>query len=80
MKEIELKDVVAGLSALIDDAVEGNPTIITRDGRRQVVLLSFDEYQRLSNIPSLGRLLAAFPGEAGDIPVRRRRAPRRVDI
>jgi hypothetical protein len=34
MKEIELKDAAAGLSALMDDAVEGDPTIITRDGHR----------------------------------------------
>jgi antitoxin Phd len=68
------------LSSVIDAAAAGEPTVITRDGLRQAVLLSFDEYQRLSNVPSLGRLLAAFPGEAGDIPVRRRRAPRKVDL
>ena len=35
MKEIELEDAKATLSALIDRAVTGEPTVITRDGRRE---------------------------------------------
>ena len=80
MKEIQLKDAKATLSAVVDEAVSGRPAVITRHGRKEAVILSFDEYQRLANVPSFGRLLAAFPGEASDIPPRRRRRPRDVDL
>ena len=70
MREIQLKDAKATLSAVVDQAVRGNPAVITRHGRKEAVVLSFDEYEKLSNVPSLGRLLASFPGEEEDIPVR----------
>ncbi|MBA3448657.1 MAG: type II toxin-antitoxin system Phd/YefM family antitoxin [Pseudaminobacter sp.] len=70
MKEIQLKDAKAKLSAVIDEAASGNPAIITRHGRKEAVILSFSEYERLSRVPSFGQLLMAFPGEAGDIPER----------
>lgn len=80
MKEIQLKDAKATLSAVVDQAVSGNPAIITRHGKREAVVLSFAEYERLSHVPSLGRLLAAFPGEEGDIPPRSKTPSRVVDF
>jgi antitoxin Phd len=80
MKEIQLKDAKATLSAVIDEAVSGRPAVITRRGRKEAVVLSFEDYERLANVPSFGRLLAAFPGEAADIPQRRRRPLRDVDL
>ena len=77
MREIQLKDAKATLSAVVDRAVAGEPAVIARHGRPQAVVVSFEEFERLSKVPSLGRLLAAFPGEAGDLPERRRR-PRRA--
>ena len=68
MREIQLKDAKATLSAVVDQAVRGNPAIITRHGKREAVVLSFDEYEKLLHVPSFGRLLAAFPGEPDDIP------------
>ena len=79
MKEIQPKDAKATLSAVVDEAVSGRPAVITRRGRKEAVIISFEEYQRLASVPSFGRLLAAFPGEAGDIPPRRRNPPRDVD-
>ena len=73
MKEIQLKDAKATLSAVVDEAVSG------RRGRKEAVIISLEEYQRLASVPSFGRLLAAFPREAGDIPPRRRNPPRDVD-
>ncbi|MGE7468650.1 type II toxin-antitoxin system Phd/YefM family antitoxin [Bosea sp. NPDC003192] len=70
MREIQLKDAKATLSAVVDQAVGGTPSIITRHGRKDAVILSFEDYERLARAPSFGRLLAAFPGEAEDIPVR----------
>jgi antitoxin Phd len=59
MREIQLKDAKATLSAVVDQAVAGEPAIITRHGRKQAVILSFEDYQRLSRVPSFGQLLAA---------------------
>ncbi|MGE0502901.1 MAG: type II toxin-antitoxin system Phd/YefM family antitoxin [Rhizobiaceae bacterium] len=72
MKEIQLKDAKATLSAVVDGAVAGEPAIITRHGRKEAVILSFEEYQRLSSIPSFGELLTSFPGDEDDIPPRER--------
>jgi antitoxin Phd len=70
MREIQLRDAKASLSAVVDDAVRGEPAIITRHGKPEVVVLSFAEWQRLSHVPSFGQLLMAAPLEAGDLPPR----------
>ena len=57
MHEIQLRDAKATLSAVVDQARQGQPSIITRHGRPQAVILSFEEWQRLSRVPSFGRLL-----------------------
>ncbi|MER8548228.1 MULTISPECIES: type II toxin-antitoxin system Phd/YefM family antitoxin [unclassified Mesorhizobium] len=80
MREIQLKDAKATLSAVVDQAVAGEPAIITRHGRKQAVILSFEDYQRLSRVPSFGRLLAAFPGDKDDIPPRSRKPARKVAL
>lgn len=80
MREIQLKDAKATLSAVVDQAVRGNPAVITRHGRKEAVVLSFDEYEKLSHVPSFGRLLASFPGDEDDIPVRAGKAGRPVDL
>lgn len=70
MKEIQLKDAKATLSAVVDQAVAGEPTVITRHGRKEAVLVSFEEWERVSKAPSFADLLLAFPGEPEDIPER----------
>ena len=80
MREIQLKDAKATLSAVVDQAVRGNPAIITRHGRKEAVVLSFEEYKKLSHVPSFGRLLAAFPGDETDIPPRSNMPSRTVDL
>ena len=76
MKSIGLKEARASFSAIVDQAFAGEPVAITRHGRADVVLLSYEEYARLSNVPSFGDILAAFPAEADDIPVRNRKTSR----
>lgn len=76
MKEAQLKDVKATFSAVVDQAIAGEPTIVTRHGRKEAVILSFEEYERLSKVPTFGELLAAFPGEADDIPERNQKPSR----
>ena len=70
MQEIQLRDAKATLSAVIDEAQRGEPSIITRHGRPAAVVLSFEEWQRLSQVPSFGRLLMAAPLDADDLPAR----------
>ena len=36
MREVRLREAKATLSAVVDDAVRGEPSIITRHGRREV--------------------------------------------
>lgn len=80
MREIQLKEAKATLSAVVDQAVSGHPAVITRHGKKEAVVLSFQEYEKLSHVPSFGRLLAAFPGDEGDIPPRGKAPTRGVDL
>ncbi len=70
MQEIQLRDAKARLSAVIDQARPGEASIITRHGRPEAVVLSFEEWQRLSRVPSFGRLLMAAPLTPDDLPAR----------
>ena len=70
MHEIQLRDAKATLSAVIDQARKGEPSVITRHGRREAVVLSFEEWERLAHVPSFGRLLMAAPLEPDDLPAR----------
>ncbi|MFD1627803.1 type II toxin-antitoxin system Phd/YefM family antitoxin [Azospirillum griseum] len=70
MREIQLREAKACLSAVIDDAVRGEPAIITRHGKREAVVLSFAEWERLSQVPSFGRLLMSAPLAPDDVSAR----------
>lgn len=70
MREIQLRDAKANLSAVVDDAMDGRPAVITRHGKRQAVVLGYDEWERLSHVPSFGRLLMAAPLTSDDLPER----------
>jgi antitoxin Phd len=63
----------ATLSAVVDRAVAGEPSVIIRHGRKEAVFVSFEEWTRVSKAPSFADLLLAFPGEPSDIPERRRK-------
>jgi antitoxin Phd len=80
MREIQLRDAKATLSAVIDDAVRGEPAVITRHGKPQAVVLGFKEWERLSRVPSFGRLLMAAPIAPEDLPARDQTPPRPVDL
>jgi antitoxin Phd len=80
MREIQLQDAKARLSAVVDDAVRGEPAIITRHGKREAVIVSFQEWERLSHVPSFGRLLMAAPIRAEDLPERNRTPSRTADL
>ena len=66
MKEMQLREAKARLSALVDDAERGEPTTITRHGKPAAVVVSIEDWKRLSSIPSFGELLMSCPVEEGD--------------
>ena len=80
MREVQLRDAKANLSAVVDDAMEGEPAIITRHGKRQAVVVSYEEWERVSHVPSFGRLLMAAPLTADDLPSRDPSPLRPVDL
>jgi antitoxin Phd len=80
MREIQLHHAEVALSAVVDAAVRGEPSIITRHGRPQAVVIGFDEWQRLANVPSFGRLLMSAPLAPGDLPERDGSPLREVDL
>lgn len=73
MRQIQLRDAKAKLSAVVDEAVQGKPSIITRHGKREAVILSYEDWERLSEVPSFGRLLMSAPVAAVDLPSRSKR-------
>lgn len=70
MHEIQLRDAKATLSAVVDQALQGEPSVITRHGRPEAVVLSFAEWERLSRVPSFGRLLMEARLGSEDLPAR----------
>jgi prevent-host-death family protein len=48
MREIQLRDAKASLSAVVDEAMHGKPAVITRHGKRQAVVIGYEEYRRNS--------------------------------
>jgi antitoxin Phd len=80
MREIQLRDAKANLSAVVDEAMDGKPAVITRHGKRQAVVISYDEWERLSHVPTFGRLLMAAPMTTDDVPDRNSSAPRTADL
>ena len=54
MKEIQLKKAKATFSHVVDEAVAGEPAIITRHGKKEAVVISYNEYERFPESPRLG--------------------------
>jgi antitoxin Phd len=80
MKKIQLRDAKASLSAVVDEAVQGRPAVITRRGKPEAVVLSFRDWQRLSQVPSFGRLLMSAPAGLAKSKGRDRTPLREADL
>ena len=76
MREVQLRDAKASLSALVEDAAQGQTAVITRHGKPRAVIVGIDEWNRLSHVPSFGRLLCSAPLDDGDLPARDTSPPR----
>ena len=70
MRQVQLREAKARLSALVDAAAQGETSIITRHGKPRAVIVGISEWNRLRNVPSFGRLLLASELEDGDLPTR----------
>ena len=70
MLTVQLRDAKAKLSALVENAAMGRAAVITRHGKPRAVILGVDEWNRLRQVPSFGRLLVSAPLEEGDLPPR----------
>ena len=73
MKELQLREAKATLSAVVDAAEKGEPTTITKHGRPAAVVISHAEWTKLKTaVPSFADLLLAIPPlDAADLPKRR---------
>jgi prevent-host-death family protein len=80
MREIQLREAKATLSAVVDDARRGEPSIITRHGKPEAVVVSFEEWTRLSQVPSFARLLMSAPLDPGDLTDRDETPARDADL
>ena len=80
MREMPLHEAQASLSAVVKEAMQGEPVVITHHGKRQAVVVSYEEWERLSTVPSFGRLLMAAPLMAGDLPSRDNAPLRKSDF
>jgi antitoxin Phd len=80
MRKIQLRDAKASLSEVVDRAVEGKPSVITRHGRPEAVVLGFKEWERLSHVPSFGRLLMSAPAGIGELPRRNKATVRTAGL
>ena len=76
MKEIGAFEAKNTLGTLLDLVQGGEEIIITRHGKPEAVVLGIAEWERLSRVPSFGRLLMSAPIEPDDLP-KRNRAPMR---
>lgn len=61
LKECQLTDAKAALSAVVDDALRGAPYVVTSQARREAVLIAYEEWEKLSRVPSFGHLLMSAP-------------------
>jgi antitoxin Phd len=70
LREIQLRDAKASLSAIVEAVTQGEAALITRHGKPTAVLMDYREWQRLNQVPSFARLLTSAPLEPGDLPAR----------
>ena len=66
MRTVRLGEAKATLSALVEGAARGVTAVITRRGQPRAVLVGLDEWNRLRQVPSFGRLLAVSGLEDSD--------------
>jgi prevent-host-death family protein len=72
MRTWQVQEARRQFRQLFDDAVEKGPQRVSRHRKEAVIVLSEQEWKRLSGaVPSFGDLLASCPIESRDLPPRR---------
>jgi antitoxin Phd len=75
-RKFHLKDAEANLPEMVERAARGKPSVITRDGKPQAVVLSYAEWERLSGLPPCGRETASPSLQPGlPVPTRHSKYP-----
>jgi prevent-host-death family protein len=61
---MQLREAKAGLSAVVQAAENGEPTIITKHGKPTAMVVPIEEARKLypAKKPNLGEFLLTFPG------------------
>lgn len=79
MQNWPLEEARKHIADLFNNALEKGPQRVTRHGKRAVIVVAEEEWDRVTkNVPSFGRLLASFPLAREELPRRRSgRATRR---
>ena len=65
-----LQEAKNRFSAVVDAALAGEPQVVTRHGKRVVVVVAVEEFEQLHRLdqaqaPSFGELLLAMPQDDG---------------
>ena len=78
----QLQDAKSKFSELVERALENGAQIVTRRGRKTVVILPFDEYERLTKrTDSLVQFLLASPLSGSELVIERDKSvPRNIEI
>lgn len=78
----QLQDAKSKFSEVVERALERGTQVVTRHGKKVVVILPFDEYERLTGRQgSLARFLLDSPLSGSGLEVERDKTlPRQVDV
>lgn len=78
----QLQDAKSKFSELVERALADGAQIVTRHGRKTVVILPFDEYERLAKpADSLAQFLLNSPLPGSDLVLERdKRSPRPIEF
>ncbi len=72
MRVWQLQDARSHFKDLFDRALAKGPQRVTRRGKEAVVVVSEEEWRRVTrNVPAFGKLLAASPLTDQELPPRR---------
>ena len=78
----QLQDAKSKFSEMIEQVLANGAQIVTRRGQKTVVVVPFDEYQRLTKrTDSLAQFLLASPLTGSDLTIERDKStPRSIEI
>ena len=78
----QLQDAKSKFSELVEQALANGVQIVTRHGQKTVVVLPFEEYQRLAKpSDSLAQFLMSSPLPGSELTIERdKRSPRNIEI